>query len=182
VKTVPYPTDFIISNELETGDAVLALPDEYFMGIGGSKDGVIEYDDSYKFLEDVRTYKIRQYSFGKMFDNTTSLYLDISGLIAAYLPVEIKNYSDQTDITVLAFDNNGATGTIMSLLSIDGSEIILPNDLGMTPPAAAEGKENIFKEWNTTAAGDGTTYSAGDRINIEADTVLYAVWEEVDAA
>ena len=50
----PFATDVIVSNAVEDGRAVLFLPEEYFLGMGGAKNGVIEYDDSYKFLEDQR--------------------------------------------------------------------------------------------------------------------------------
>lgn len=80
----PFPTEVIISNELEVGDAIVCLPDEYFMGIGGAKEGVIEYSDDLKFLEDKRVYKIKMYGMGKAYDNTVSLLLDISNLEAAF--------------------------------------------------------------------------------------------------
>lgn len=84
----PFPTEVIISNILEDGKAVLALLPEYFMGIGGSKDGVIEYSDEYKFVEDQRAYKIKMYGAGRAEDNTSALYLDISGLNPAYITVK----------------------------------------------------------------------------------------------
>lgn len=80
----PFPTEVIISNELEEGEAIVCLPDEYFMGIGGAKEGVIEYSDDLKFLEDKRVYKIKMYGMGKAYDNTVSLLLDISNLEAAF--------------------------------------------------------------------------------------------------
>lgn len=83
----PFPTTVYISNELEDGDAILFLKDEYFMGMGGSKNGVIEYSDEYKFLEDQRVFKVKQYGAGRAFDNTSALYLDISGLDPAYITV-----------------------------------------------------------------------------------------------
>ena len=64
------------------------LPNEYFMGMGGSKNGVIEYSDEYKFLEDQRVFKVKQYGAGRAFDNTSALYLDISGLKPAYITVK----------------------------------------------------------------------------------------------
>lgn len=84
----PFPTEVIISNELTTGDAVLCLLDEYFLGIGGDKNGVIEYSDEYKFFEDQRAFKIKQYAAGKAFDNTSALYLDISDVAPAYITVK----------------------------------------------------------------------------------------------
>lgn len=83
----PFPTEVIRSNELETGTAILFLPEEYFMGIGTSKDGSIEYSDEFKFLEDKRTFKIRMHAMGKAFDNTVAVVLDISGLNPAYITV-----------------------------------------------------------------------------------------------
>ena len=52
-----------------------------------NKEGVIEYDDSYKFLEDQRTYKIKLHGTGKAWDNTVSVLLDISELDPAYITV-----------------------------------------------------------------------------------------------
>lgn len=83
----PFPTDTVISNEVKTGEAILCLPEEYFLGLGGNKEGVIEYDDSYKFLEDQRTYKIKLHGTGKAWDNTVSVLLDISELDPAYITV-----------------------------------------------------------------------------------------------
>lgn len=87
-----FPTTVYVSNTLDDGDAVLFLRGEYFMGMGGAKNGVIEYDDSYKFLEDQRVFKVKQYGAGRAFDNTAALYLDISGLLPAYITV--RNYEE----------------------------------------------------------------------------------------
>lgn len=83
----PFPTDPVISNELATGEAILCLPEEYFMGLGTNKEGAIEYDDSYKFLEDQRTYKIKLHGTGKAWDDTVAVLLDISELDPAYITV-----------------------------------------------------------------------------------------------
>lgn len=86
----PFPTTVYVSNAVEDGKAVLFLPNEYFLGMGGSKNGVIEYSDEYKFLEDQRVFKVKQYGAGRAFDNTSALYLDISGLSPAYITVQSK--------------------------------------------------------------------------------------------
>lgn len=83
----PFPTTVYISNEVDDGEAILFLENEYFMGMGGSKNGVIEYSDEYKFLEDQRVFKIKQYGAGRAYDNTSALYLDISGLNPAFITV-----------------------------------------------------------------------------------------------
>lgn len=88
----PFPTTVYVSNAVEDGEAVVFLKDEYFMGMGGAKNGVIEYSDEYKFLEDQRVFKIKQHGAGRAFDNTSALYLDISGLQPAYITV--RNYEE----------------------------------------------------------------------------------------
>ena len=84
----PFPTDVYVSNAVETGKAVLFLPEEYFLGMGGDRNGVIEYSDEYKFLEDQRVFKIKQYGAGRAYDNTSAVYLDISNLDPAYITVK----------------------------------------------------------------------------------------------
>lgn len=84
----PFPTTVYVSNALADGDAVLFLKDEYFLGMGGAKNGVIEYSDEYKFLEDQRVFKVKQYGAGRAFDNTSALYLNISGLEPTYITVK----------------------------------------------------------------------------------------------
>ncbi len=84
----PVPTNVYICNELADGKAVLFLEKEYFLGMGGTKKGVIEYSDEYRFLEDQRAFKIKQYGAGRATDNTVALYLDISKLEPAYITVK----------------------------------------------------------------------------------------------
>lgn len=92
----PFPTDVTISNELETGKAIICLPEEYFMCIGGAKEGVITYSDEYKFLEDMRYYKIKTYGAGKAYDDTVSILLDITGLNPAYITVNTDSAATQS--------------------------------------------------------------------------------------
>ena len=88
----PFPTTVYVSNAVETGKAVLFIEKEYFLGMGGDKKGVIEYSDEYKFVEDMRFFKIKQYGAGRAFDNTSAVYLDISKLDPAYITV--RNVGD----------------------------------------------------------------------------------------
>ena len=86
----PFPTEVVISNELTDGEAILCLPEEYFMGIGGAKEGVLEYSDDLKFLEDKRVFKIKMYGMGKAYDNTVSILLNISDLDPAYIVTKVE--------------------------------------------------------------------------------------------
>lgn len=93
---LPYPTKIIQSEEIPTGKAVLGIGKQYFMGIGASKDGVFEYDDSYKFLERERIYAAFLYGNGKPKDNNSFLVLDISELVPARYTVTTETAAAQT--------------------------------------------------------------------------------------
>ena len=90
----PFPTDVVQSAELSEGEAILCLPKEYTMAFGTSKGGNVKYDDSYKFLEDLRTYIIKGFANGRCYDNTSALLLDISDLEEAY--IQVKAVSEAT--------------------------------------------------------------------------------------
>ena len=77
---LPFPTDIIQSVGVEAGHAVIGIAKNFFMGLGTSKGGKLEYSDDYKFVEDLRTYKIKLYGNGRAKDINSFLYLDISNL------------------------------------------------------------------------------------------------------
>lgn len=81
---LPFPTDIIQSVGVEVGHAVIGIAKNFFMGLGTSKGGKLEYSDDYKFVEDLRTYKIKLYGNGRAKDINSFLYLDISGLQPIY--------------------------------------------------------------------------------------------------
>ncbi len=84
----PFPTEVVRSAELETGKAILVLPEEYFMGLGTSKEGTLEFSDDFKFLADQRVFKVKLHGMGRAYDNTVAILLDISKLKPAYVMVE----------------------------------------------------------------------------------------------
>lgn len=86
---LPYPTEVVQSEEVPSGKAVMGIAGQYFMGIGTGKDGVIEYDDSYKFLQRERVYAAYLYGNGKPKDNNSFLVLDISELQPAAYTVNM---------------------------------------------------------------------------------------------
>ena len=81
----PFPTQVIRSTAVPAGHAVMGIAKNYFMGLGTSKGGKLEYSDDYKFLEDLRTYKIKLYGNGRAVDINSFVYLDISA-VAPVLP------------------------------------------------------------------------------------------------
>lgn len=90
VDNFAFPMEIVISEAVPTGKAVMAMLDNYFVGVGFPKDGVIEFSDEYKFLEDQRTYKIKTYAVGRAIDENSALLLDISGLTEAFITTKTK--------------------------------------------------------------------------------------------
>lgn len=84
----PLPTTVYPTTALEDGTAILALLGEYDVFVGGNRG--IEYSDEAKFLEDQRAFKAVMNAFGKAYDNTSSVVLDISKLDPAYVNVQVK--------------------------------------------------------------------------------------------
>lgn len=80
----PEPTRVIKSAAVPANHAVMGIRKKYFMGVGTSKGGKLEYSDTYKFLEDLRTYKIKFYGTGRPYDINSFLYLDITNVEADY--------------------------------------------------------------------------------------------------
>ena len=87
----PFPTTVIQSAAVPSNRAIMGLGNRYFMGLGvGGSGGKIEYSDEFKFLEDVRTYKIKLYGNGEPLDNTAFQYLDITNLKPSNLKVTVE--------------------------------------------------------------------------------------------
>ena len=86
----PFPTEVIISNEIKTGKAIICLPDEYFFGIGAAKEGNIEYSDDFKFLDDIRTFKIKMYGTGRAYDDTVAILVDIADLKPTFITIQTE--------------------------------------------------------------------------------------------
>lgn len=88
----PFPTRVIQSVGVPAGKVVIGIGKNYFMGAGTSKGGKLEYDDSYKFIEDLRTYTIRFYGNGRPKDINSFILADISSLTSTY--ATFKTVSD----------------------------------------------------------------------------------------
>ena len=84
-----YPTKVVTSAKMTEGKAVVGIAQNYFAAINGGESGIIEYDDSAQFLDDNRVYTTRVYGNARPVDNTSFIYLDITGVGAPALPVEI---------------------------------------------------------------------------------------------
>lgn len=95
---LPFPTDVIQSVGVPSGKAVLGLAKKYFMGVGTGRGGKLEYSDDFKFVDDLRTYKIKLYGMGRPHDINAFAYLDISNLAPIY-PTYNSNVSGEIENT-----------------------------------------------------------------------------------
>lgn len=101
----PLPTTVYQSAAVKSGKAILGRVKQYKLGVGvGSSKGKIEADTSLKFLEDLKTYKIKLYANGRAKDNNCFLYLDISKL----QPITYANLTANVNVTNTA--TQGAAG------------------------------------------------------------------------
>ncbi len=96
---LPFPTDVVQSVGVPSGKAVVGIAKKYFMGVGTGRGGKLEHSDEYKFVEDLRTYKIKFYGAGRPYDINAFMYLDISGLVAASPVVTINGSIENTPQT-----------------------------------------------------------------------------------
>lgn len=87
----PFPTEVIPATAVPTGKAIIGILNDYTLAVGGRRNGVLEYDDSFKFLDDARTFKIIQHGSGRAYDNNSFIVADISKLDPAYLNVKVLN-------------------------------------------------------------------------------------------
>lgn len=75
---LPIPAKVIQSVSVPVGSMIAGISNKYFMGIGSTLK--IEHSDQYKFLEDERTYLVKQYANGKPLDNKGFIVFDISAM------------------------------------------------------------------------------------------------------
>ncbi|MGI6634187.1 MAG: phage major capsid protein [Christensenellales bacterium] len=91
----PFPTKVFQSPAVVPANhAVMGLGSHYFMGLGTSRGGKLEYSDEYRFLEDQRVYLIKLYGNGRATDENAFAYLNISGLKPTALDVRVTNISE----------------------------------------------------------------------------------------
>lgn len=117
---LPYPTKIIQSEEVPEGKAVIGIAEQYFMGVGTGKDGVIEYDDSYKFLQRERVYMAFLYGNGKPKDGNAFLVLDISELSPAAYAVTATTAVD--GIQTIEVEKTVWTETELNELTVEKIE------------------------------------------------------------
>lgn len=92
----PFPTRVIQSACMLNNEAIIGIGKRYFMALGTSKGGKIEYSDENRFLEDERVYLTKLYGNGKPLDSTSFQRLDITNLKPNYPIVKTTPLVDAT--------------------------------------------------------------------------------------
>ncbi|MCM1523817.1 MAG: phage major capsid protein [Ruminococcus sp.] len=106
---LPFPTTIIRSAAVPKGKAIIGIGSRYFLGVGNSKNGTLEYDDSVQFLEDNRVYMSKLYANGRPLDNNAFILLDISGLEP--LRTQVTTWTEAPDAAAQTKYNQGAGNT-----------------------------------------------------------------------
>lgn len=75
---MPIPSKIVQSVAVPRNKMIAGMAKDYFMGVGSSEK--IEFSDEYKFLDDERTYLVKQYANGSPKDNDSFLLFDITTL------------------------------------------------------------------------------------------------------
>ena len=121
---LPFPTKIIQSAAMDQGFAILGIGKRYFAGVGTGKNGKLEYSDEFKFLDDMRTYKIKMHATAKPMDNNSFLLLDISGLMQGYYTVNTTG-NPLKNVTVAP--ESGSTEVFGTLVSHMQSNVTVAN-------------------------------------------------------
>lgn len=90
----PFPTKVVQSTRVPAGKAIFGIADRYFMGVGMSDKGKLEYSDEYRFLEDERVYRIKLYANGRPMDDVSFAWCDISNITPLIQKVWVENVSN----------------------------------------------------------------------------------------
>lgn len=87
---LPIPADIVQSVAVPQGKMIAGVAKDYFMGVGSGSEILVS--DEYKFLEDERTYLVKQYANGKPQDANSFIVFDISNL-SSTAPTQAKKGS-----------------------------------------------------------------------------------------
>lgn len=122
--------------------------------------GATSVEGTQEFDVDCKGESILYLKFNKTGTNSNARLDDIT--------ITVKAVSSGGSSYTVTYNANGGSGTMSNST---GSSIEIEECTFKAP----SGKE--FKEWNTTASGNGTSYKPGDKVT--KDLVLYAIWKEL---
>lgn len=94
IDIVPYSVDFIESESVTAGTAIVGIKNRYLGSLAGTAD--LQFSDEFAFLDDNRTYKIKLLGNGRPKDSSSFAVVDISGLASLLPKVETVSTPDST--------------------------------------------------------------------------------------
>lgn len=74
----------------------------------------------------------------------------------------------------ISFDLNGGSGEIPTITGLKGTKVNLPQNTLTAPDC------QLFGNWNTKRDGSGNKYNPNAEFTIEAEQVIYAVWNYLE--
>lgn len=177
----PFPTRVIQSVGVPSGMAVIGLAKKYFMGLGNAKGGKLEHSDEHKFIEDLRTYKIKLYGNGKPLDMNAFLLLDISGVQEVFTKVETVTPADTAELSALSVgfnlspEFNKETKTYTATANTASSVVMaIPKD-GDADVKITNGDGAPISNGSLVKWPDNTTTTLTFEVTCGAETQTYTV-------
>jgi HK97 family phage major capsid protein len=186
----PYPTRVVQSVWVPVNEMIVGIGKRYFMALGTSKGGKVEYSDEYHFLEDERVYLTKLYGNGKPLDNKSFKLLDITNLKPFDPRVYVTNWPNSGDpMEVIMPDARLASLAIGSLtLSPAFNKSVMvytattTNTTNTITAVAKDGEASLEIKVNGVAHTNGTaaTWANGENtveitVTSGAETETYTV-------
>jgi len=175
----PFPTRVVQSAAVPSGHALFSLPKLYRAFLGTGKGGRLEYDDSYRFLEDQRVYLIKLYGTGRPADANAFVYADISGLVGTTQRVFVTNADEFPVADVPAYPDARLASLAIGSLTLDPTfnksvfvyEAATTNATNTITAVAKDGEATVAILVNDVAHVNGTAATWAEGANTVDITV-----------
>ena len=160
----------IQSCQVTEGQAIFGLASKYKMGLGSgsSKGGTIEYDDSYKFLEDQRYYLVKLLGNGRATADNDFILLDITGVLPNK-PHVITETETLKSLTVTSAEGtkSGDTKVAIAESITDGCTYKYKTGASVKTPTLNQIVTSGYTEWD--GASDITATTGNKILVVEVD-------------
>jgi len=159
----PVPTRVVQSVHVPENEMVIGIGNRYFMALGTSKGGKIEYSDEYRFLEDERVFLTKLYGNGRPLDSGSFKRFDIAALEPRVQEVEVTNFGDArlADLSIGGIALDPAFNK--SIHDYDLSTTDATNTITATP-VSNEASIAIDVDGTSVDNGNAATWSSGENI------------------
>jgi HK97 family phage major capsid protein len=159
----PVSTRVVQSVHVPENEMVIGIGNRYFMALGTSKGGKIEYSDEYRFLEDERVFLTKLYGNGRPLDSGSFKRFDITALEPRVQEVEVTNFGDArlADLSIGGIALDPAFNK--SIHDYDLSTTDATNTITATP-VSNEASIAIDVDGTSVDNGNAATWSSGENI------------------